>query len=336
MAAAGSSVCAWLVSTSDLARSALGSVTRLSVSVSVLSPGVGSVPLRPSSAIEIVSTICVVPAVTGSSTRTAKVRLPPVPAARSPIATVQIVPPVEPSGPTTRPSAGWRRRRRSSRPGRVSVITHARSHPDRRRCRSGWRRPATSPARRCLTPSSLVMTRSGPASIVSTSVAVLLGVGSGPALPSSCASAVLVRDSTPAGSGLSTWTVTVRKVLVDGARSNVGQVTTPSGKRTAVAGRLEGRVGRDGVGQQDIGGGAVAVVVDRDRVGQRVAGRGAHSPIALQHAHVRSGDRNRRVRRRPVVVDPAAAGALVGARAAQRGPGERDGIGEHVADMQRR
>ena len=98
MAAAGVVVCAWLVSTSDFARSAPGRLTRLSVSVSVLSPGVGSGPLVPSSAIVIVLTICVVPEVTGSSMRTAKVRVPPVPAARLPRVSVQGVPPADPSG----------------------------------------------------------------------------------------------------------------------------------------------------------------------------------------------------------------------------------------------
>ncbi len=255
MAAAGSSVCAWLVSTSDLARSALGSVTRLSVSVSVLSPGVGSVPLVPSSAIEIVSTICVVPAVTGSSTRTAKVRLPPVPAAR--VAD----------------------RQRADRAARRAIRAR---RPDRRQAGGGVEgrfvrhRFCDDDARGILVADVVVADGVDQQRAWRDDVyAVILGddqvrpgvdrvhVRGGVVARRRIRTGRCRRRGLrpywsgaprPPAAGLSTWTVTVRKRA--GQRRQVERRPghDADGKRAAVAGRLEGRVGRDGVGQQDIGG----------------------------------------------------------------------------------
>src|SRR5436190_4406502 len=63
------------------------------VSLPELLPGVGSVPLVPSSAMDAVLLICVTPAGSEPSTVTAKVAVwVPLPAARPPIARVQVDP----------------------------------------------------------------------------------------------------------------------------------------------------------------------------------------------------------------------------------------------------
>src|SRR5919106_609582 len=62
------------------------------VSLPVLLPGVGSVPLVPSSAIVAVFAICVTPAGKGLATVTANVAEPPAEAATEPTASVQVEP----------------------------------------------------------------------------------------------------------------------------------------------------------------------------------------------------------------------------------------------------
>src|ERR671918_919332 len=62
------------------------------VSLPVLLPGVGSVPLAPSSAIMAVLAICVTPAGSGLATVTANVAEPPAEAATLPMASVQVEP----------------------------------------------------------------------------------------------------------------------------------------------------------------------------------------------------------------------------------------------------
>src|SRR6185295_12764372 len=74
------------------------------VSESELSPGVGSVPLAPSSATLAVLLTSVVPGGTGSSTSTAKVATwAPLAPASAPIASVQVEPAL-PSGTHTQPA----------------------------------------------------------------------------------------------------------------------------------------------------------------------------------------------------------------------------------------
>ena len=73
----------------------------------------------------------------------------------------------------------------------------------------------------------MVTCRSGAATSVSVSMAVLFsGVGSGPLVPSSRTLASLVISVTPAGTVLSTSTVTVSVTLAPAARLPTSSVTT--------------------------------------------------------------------------------------------------------------
>src|SRR3954447_19943884 len=171
------------------------------VSLPLLLPGVGSVPLAPSSAIDAVLLMCVTPAATGLTTVAANVAvgLPP-PAASPPMASVQVEPALL-SGAHDHPAV-LAPALNVVFAGTVSVSATPvapRSPPF-----AYVKVYATVPPGATLAPPSLlVIEKSGaPVSGVVSLPLLLAGVGSLPFVPSSAIDAVLLICVTPAAAGV--------------------------------------------------------------------------------------------------------------------------------------
>src|SRR5215213_4708285 len=177
------------------------------VSLPELLPGVGSVPLVPSSAIVAVLAICVTPAGSGLVTVTANVALPPPAAATEPTASVQVEPALlfgaQTQPPVLAPAlnvvfAGTVSVSTTPVAPRLPVLEYVSVK-------------ATVPPGATEEPPSLLVTeRSGaPVTGVVSLPELLPGVGSVPLVPSSATVAVLAICVTPAASGLITVTAKV-------------------------------------------------------------------------------------------------------------------------------